>query len=183
MASKGKKAKEKKAKGKSDWWCTPPEITVPLADFFGGPVDVDPCSNDRSIVLAHVAMTTGGLVAPWWRNETPGTVYQNDPYSKATLWTDKMLRELTNGRVTELVRLSMMSTSTQWWKDMCLYPFCNPRILGIRRVSFLDPESAEAGMKRQSCRFEPALTYFGHRPEEFTKTFAHLTRWAAWGRS
>lgn len=173
---------KRKAKiGKSDWWCTPPEITKPLWDLFGGPVDVDPCSNERSIVRARLAFCEGGLVRPWWTG-TPGTVYQNDPYSQATVWTDKMLYEMTNQRVTELVRLSMMSTSTQWWQDMCEYPFCNPRILGIRRVAFLDPEAAEAGMKRQSCRFEPALTYFGPRTKEFTKTFAHLTRWAAWGR-
>jgi hypothetical protein len=179
MAGKGK---PKKKTGKSDWWCSPPEIRDPLEQFFSGPVDVDPCSNDRSIIKAHEARTFGGLVLPWWRNGTPGTVYQNDPYSKAGVWTEKMLLEIGSGRVTELVRLSMMSTSARWWGDMCSYPARNPRILGLKRIKFLDPDSPQAGMRRMTCRFEPALTYFGPRIDEFTKAFAHLTRWATWGR-
>lgn len=170
--------------GSSDAWCSPPEIADPLADFFGGPVDVDPCSNERSIIRAHVKYFSGGLVLPWERNaDAPaGSVYQNDPYSQAGDWTTKMLREVASGRVAELVRLSMMSTSTYWWGAMCTQPKRNPRVLGLKRLEFLDPEADAAGVTRMTCRFEPALTYIGPRTELFTKTFAHLTRWATWGR-
>lgn len=157
---------------------------MPLADLFGGPVDVDPCSNGRSIVLARLAYKRGGLVLPW-RLPRPvdRTVYQNDPYSKAEAWTDKMLAELASGNVGELVRLCMMSTSSRWWAKQCLEPRDNPRILALKRIQFLDPYSAKAGMKRMSCRFEPALMYFGRRVRAFDKAFAHLTRWSTWGRS
>lgn len=177
----------------SDSWCTPPEITEPLEQFMQGPVDVDPCSNSRSIVRARMTMRSGGLIRPW-RMETPvnRSVYQNDPYSKSGVWTDKMLYELASGNVEELVRLCTMATSTQWWEAMCgtsemvvpvgLGNIRNPKILGIKRVAFLDPFNPDPGEKRQGCRFEPALVYFGSRPREFCNAFAHLTRWATWGR-
>jgi hypothetical protein len=165
----------------SDWWCSPAEIADPLEEFYGGPVGIDPCSNDRSIIRAVVALTYGGLVRSWRTAKRTG--YQNDPYSQAGAWTDKMLRELRYGNLREHVRLSMFTPSTKWWVNMCATPRCNPRILALKRISFLDPFADEAGQKRDSCRFELALTYFGPRPERFTKVFAHLTRWTTWGRT
>jgi hypothetical protein len=177
-ASQGEK------KSTSDGWCSPPEIAGPLADHFAGPVDVDPCSNERSIIQARMSLRSGGLVLPW-RLEKPvdRTGYQNDPYSKSEAWTHKMVAELAAGNVREHVRLCMMSTSTAWWSDMCLLPKRNPRVLALKRIAFLDPDAATAGEKRMGCRFEPALVYFGPRAARFTRTFAHLTRWATWGRS
>ncbi len=170
--------------GTSDSWCSPPEIADPLLEFFGGPVDIDPCSNARSIIAARLAYTRGGLVLPW-RLPRPvhRTGYQNDPYSKSDAWTKKMLAELALGNIAEHVRLCMMSTSSEWWADMCQLPRANPRILALKRIAFLDPYAKRRGMKRQGCRFEPALIYFGRRRREFTKTFAHLTRWTTWGRT
>lgn len=168
----------------SDSWCSPPEIRDPLLEMFHGPVDVDPCSNERSIIKARLALTRHGLALPW-RLVRPvdRTAYQNDPYSQAEAWTYKMLRELELGNVLEHVRLCMMSTSAQWWADHCLLSKRNPRILALRRLGFLDPFAVQTGMRRQSCRFEPALLYWGPRPARFTKMFAHLTRWSTWGRT
>lgn len=45
-----------------------------------------------------------------------------------------------------------------------------------------DHDIGRVRMKRQSCRFEPALTYFGPRVKEFERTFGHLARWSTWGR-
>jgi len=168
----------------SDSWCSPPEISEALLEMFGGPVDVDPCSNARSIIKARLAITRHGLAVPWkLRRPVDWTAYENDPYSKAAAWTYKMLHELKAGNVREHVRLCMMSTSAQWWADQCNLSRRNPRILALRRLGFLDPFAATAGMRRQSCRFEPALLYWGPRPQRFTKVFAHLTRWATWGRT
>ena len=80
----------------SDSWCSPPEIADPLEEFYEGPVDVDPCSNDRSVIRARVAYTSGGLIRPWCLppNRNPKhTGYQNDPYSQAEVWTYKRGRE------------------------------------------------------------------------------------------
>jgi len=168
----------------SDSWCSPPKIADPLEQFFHGPVDTDPCSNRRSIIRARQAYTRGGLVLPW-RLDVPidWSGYQNDPYSKADAWTTKMLYELAVGNLQEHVRLCMMSTSSDWWARQCLEPKRNPRILALRRIAFLDPFAATKGSERQSCRFEPALLYFGRRTRAFEREFAHLTRWTTWGRS
>ncbi len=165
--------------GDSDGWCSPPLIVTPLVDFFDGMVSVDPCSNARSIVPARAAYTFGGLVRPWLAPDAPRTCYENPPYSLGGPWTVKALAELACGNVEELVRLTMLAGSTEWWADMCTKPERNPRILALRKFKFLNPE---ASGRTWTCRFDPALTYIGHRPELFTKTFAHLTRWAAWGR-
>lgn len=167
----------------ADNWCTPPEVADPLEQLFNGPVDVDPCSSPRSIIKARRAYLAGGLLLPWCIDGRPGTVYKNDPYSKATAWMTKTLAEIAYGNVTEIVSMSMMATSTQWWADMCNVPKRNPRILALKRLEFLDPHASTAGMTRSSCRFEPALVYIGRRHAAFTQTFAHLTRWATWGRS
>jgi hypothetical protein len=170
----------------SDWWCSPPEIGRPLEDFYEGPVDVDPCSNERSIISARAAYTSGGLILPWClppRRKPKHTGYENPPYSQSDIWTAKMLAELACGNLREHIRLTMFSCSAQWWADMCLCPKRNPRILSLRRLAFIDPFHDRPGQKRQGCRFEPALTYFGPRPERFTRVFAHLTRWTTWGRT
>lgn len=169
---------------KSDSWCSPPEIADPLEEFHGGPVDVDPCSNPRSIIRARLALESGGLVLPWRLSKPVDyTAYENNPYSQSDAWTVKMLEELALHHVREHTRLCMMSTSAAWWADMCLKPIRNPRILALRRVAFLDPFADRPNQKRQVCRFEPALVYFGHRPERFAKIFQHLTRWSTWGRT
>ena len=168
----------------SDSWCSPPEISDGLLEMFQGPVDVDPCSNERSIIRARMAFTAHGLALPW-RLPRPvdRTGYQNDPYSQAAAWTYKMLHELAVGNVREHVRLCMMSTSTQWWADQCHKPRRNPRILALRRLEFLDPFLRWGSGGTGVARFEPALLYWGPRPARFTKVFAHLTRWSTWGRT
>lgn len=170
----------------SDSWCSPPEVGDPLEQFFDGPVDVDPCSNARSIIRAVLALSSGGLVLPWRlpdERKARGTVYENPPYSKGGVWTDKALNEMSVGNVTELVRLVMFQPSTRWWVDQCSKPSRNPRILGLKRLAFLDPFAADAGKKRMGCRFEPALIYFGSRVARFDREFRSITRWSTWGRS
>ena len=175
---------DSKRKNISDWWCSPPEITNRLEEFFHGAVDVDPCSNPRSIVLSRMALTSGGLVLPWkMRRPVDRTFYENFPYSQPDAWTSKLLAELRSGNVVEGIRLSMFSCSAQWWEDQCYKPRRNPRILALKRIAFLDPEATEAGQKRMACRFMPALIYFGPRWQRFDKVFAALTRWSTWGRS
>lgn len=170
---------------KSDWWCSPPVIADAVWEFFGGPADVDPCSNPRSIIKALLTYTTGGLVLPWCRPVRPKrTCYENPPYSKLLPWTNKLLRELRVGNVVEHIRLTMFAPSSAWWANMCCQPRRNPRILALRRLSFIDPEAPTGGREtRYPCRFDPALVYFGPRTERFTRTFAHVTRWTTWGRT
>ena len=113
-----------------DSCCTPPDITDRLMEFFAGPVDVDPCSNPTSIVQARLKYEEHGLILPW-RIRRPSTAYENPPYSAAEAWTTKAIAEMECGNVSELVRLTMMCTSTQWWAMQCYKPKRNPRILAL----------------------------------------------------
>lgn len=169
----------------TDSWCSPPEVTVPLHDtLFQGPCDFDPCSNPRSIVRARVSLYEAGLVLPWMVVDDPGdrSSYENYPYSVAGAWTAKAIYELKMGHVHELCRLGPAMTSAKWWTDQCLLPRRNPRIIFTKRISFLDPFNPDPGKRRQVCRHEPALVYYGPHWRRFDKAFKHLTRWSTWGR-
>jgi DNA N-6-adenine-methyltransferase (Dam) len=163
--------------GNSDAWCSAEEVTVPLEQFFGGPVHTDPCSNEFSIVRARVKYTYGGLHRPWGE-----TTYENPPYSKTKVWTDCAINEMRIGNVRELVRLTMVSTSTVWWRRQCLVPRRNPRLLFTRRLKFYDPFAKTTKVTKMGARFDTVLTYYGPRVTAFEAAFRHLTRWMSWGR-
>lgn len=158
--------------GGSDGWCSPRMVTAPVAEFFGGRVHTDPCSNERSIVDAVIAYTFGGLHFPWIKE-----TYENCPFSKTLAWTDKGLAELKSGRCTELVRLTMVSTSSAWWSKMARFKI-NPRFIFTKRLKF----RGDATTPNQGARFDTVLTYFGKRHKQFDKAFRHLERWSTWGR-
>lgn len=166
--------------GLSDQWCTPPVVASELESFFDGPVDVDPCSNDFAVVAARRRYSFGGLLLPWGFPGERGTAFENFPYSAGAAWGAKAIHEMKVGNVQELVRLSPMSTSTEWWADICTVPARNPRILALKKIAFLVPGVGTLG--KNTCRFEPALMYFGPQPDRFTTAFRHLTRWTTWGR-
>ena len=153
----------------SDQWCSPRDIADPLAQFFGGPVGCDPCSNDRSIIRARVVYTWGGLSLPWRE-----TTFMNNPYSCNIPWVGKALYEMRISNVRELVTLMMVAPSTVWWARMCSYRR-NPRLLFTPRLKFI-------GSGKFGARFDTVLKYYGHRHRAFEREFKHLTRWSAWGR-
>lgn len=157
----------------SDAWCSPPVVTNGLRDFFGRPVDVDPCSNERSLVWALRHLTIGGLVLPW-----DEITYANWPYSQNDAWSHKAVAEMKARRVSELVILCMTATSTRWWQSLMLEPKRNPRVLLTKRLKFLGPD----GLPVDSSRFEPALIYYGSKSAKFDRTFRHVTMWSTWGR-
>ena len=168
----------------SDEWCTGPEISDPLFSFFHGPVGVDPCSNDRSIVKAYEKYTEGGLVRPWCR---PGyskrdgghgdDAYANWPYSANDVWAPKAIKELQQN-LAELVILCMTATSTRWWQSLMIEPKRNPRVITTKRLKFIGP----SGKPMDSSRFEPALIYYGKRSAAFDREFKHVAMWSTWGR-
>lgn len=170
----------------SDSYCTPPEVAEPLFEFFGGPVDLDPCSNPYSIIRAHRAYTAGGLHLPWGGFKIPRvgvakTAYENNPYSKSTIWTRKGIEEMKAHRVLELVRLVMVSTSTAWWKSAMEDAPRNPRLHFTKRLAFLLPRRHNRDVEG-GARFDSVLMYYGQRHARFDKCFGHLAQWTRWGR-
>lgn len=167
-----------------DSWCSPRTIAEPLADFFGGPVDCDPCSNERSIIRARAAYTWGGLHRPWGGpgvGTGKGTVYKNEPYSNPLIWSEKMVHEMRMGRVTELVRLTMVATSTKWWSISMLETPRRPRLLFTGRLKFIGSND-DGTPCADSAIFDTVLMYYGRRWSQFDRAFKHVERWTTWGR-
>lgn len=172
----------------TDDWCSPPEITDLLVEFWGGRCDLDPCSNGRSIVKAKRALTAGGLHLPWGKR-----TFENNPYSRMDPWVDKGAHEMAAGRTVELVTLWPVATSTRWWKRAVGFDpvapelrdgkeviVSNPTILFPKRLAFID----ERGVQVKGCRFDSVLFFYG--PERRHKIFGHvfssLINWQTRGR-
>ena len=169
----------------TDKWCSPPEVVVPLHDtLYQGPADVDPFSNERSIVIARLHYFEHGFTLPWMIERDPRDRqdFENPPYSMMDAATVKLLVELKAGNVLEHVRLVPAMTSTRWWSAQCTKPKRNPRIMFTKRISFLDPFNPDPAKRRQGCRHEPALVYYGPNWKRFDRAFKHLNRWSTWGR-
>lgn len=156
----------------SDSWCSPPEIADQLAQFWGH-ADVDPCSNDRSIIKARKAYTWGGLHLPWGAKS-----YANWPYSTNDPWADKAIYEMRIRTVTELVILCTAAVGTRWWSKLMVSPRINPRVIFTKRIPFLGPD----GVKLSSSPFDPALIYYGRRHAAFDREFSTIAMWPTWGR-
>ena len=144
-------------------WNTPPDIIRPIVRAFGR-VDLDPCSNARSVVRARVAwelVRDGDSLARSWKLPGRGRrlIFVNPPYIDAAVWIAKcceVWREL-GARGVEIVVLVPARTETQWWRAARRAGALPGYYEG--RISFL---SAESG-RRTGALFPSALLYFGKR--------------------
>jgi hypothetical protein len=97
----------------SDANCTPKWLADMLYESHGE-FDFDPCSNPRSHIRARwswgLEKGINGLKMPW-----RGSGFQNHPYSSPMEWMLKGNTELSTGQCTELVVLTKMDCSTEWW--------------------------------------------------------------------
>lgn len=165
----------------SDNWCSPAEVTVPLAKFYKrrrGP-GLDPCSNPNSIVGAARTYTCGALYLPWDDLE----LYENPPYSDLLRFTKKAVQEILigiRGKDKELVRLVPVATSTTWWETALRGTSPGqrrarrPMLAYTKRIPFLD----DFGRKQTTARFDSVLMVYAskRREEEFCDLFAPIIK-------
>lgn len=158
-------------------WCTPQDIVDALASLWGAP-DLDPCSNERSIVhaLTRYALPDDGLSLPWY-----GKVYCNPPYSDPGPWVRRCLRhaqQTTIGAPNESIACIIDDPSTKWWQsaiwrrdeDGVAVPLASAVLFPDRRVKFIPPP----GAKVSSMSRPVALPYWGPHAKAFALAFAHL---------
>ena len=70
---------------------TPPELIEPIKSFWGGKIDLDPCSNKNSLVKAEAEwmLPTNSLRQPWGiKAPKKTTVFVNPPYAPYWLSND-----------------------------------------------------------------------------------------------
>lgn len=147
-----------------DHWCTPNPALAAIQHFNDWhQIELDPCSNPRSIVGARMewygpdAGGTNGLIMPWARK---GLVYVNPPYSAKLIWIRKCANEAARG--SEIIALVPADTDTTWFhrygltsKEKCFWR---------GRLTFL-------GDKSHPARFPVVLLYWGRRRKRFRRVF------------
>src|SRR3990167_4207438 len=102
-------------------WGTPENYVRAVKKFFGGEIDLDPCSNQYSIVRAHVEYIlprNDGLKDSWGFRR----IYVNPPYgfdrkrgTGIKNWLDRCAQAHKNFR-SEVLALVPVATNTGHWK-------------------------------------------------------------------
>ncbi len=173
----------------TDSWTTPAWLAAAL-----GPVDLDPCSNERSHIRARrmlqlepVDLTippmppsldevmaferrtrtqqADGLAAPW-----VGSVFVNPPYSAVGPWAARLAAH--DGPWIALLKLD---PTTRWWATlMAAAPIVAPF---RKRIAF----ETDAAGKRMTANFPSVLVYSAWRPPAELAPHLWLTTYAEAG--
>jgi hypothetical protein len=169
-----------------DDWCSPPEVTVPMVQVFQGPVGLDPCSNERSLVFARRCYRGKVALLLPWDDESN---YENPPYSELPSFTAKGLREIVRvDHTTDLLRLVPAATSTGWWRlAVGAEPLLvgrrevrarKPLVIFTKRLSFIGTN----GRKQTSARFDCALILHTTKTSlrrRALREFSAITSWTS----
>lgn len=125
---------EPSGRGARDGWCTP----EPIAAALPRELDLDPCSNPRSIVVAKTAYSLevdqDGLALPWF-----GLVFVNGPYSNLLPWGEKLAAERANIKGAGF--LVNADNSPEWWHLLTAH--LHLRLDFNERLEFIPPEGIE----------------------------------------
>ena len=154
----------RKVNTSSQNWCTPPKYTIPIKEFFGGTIELDPCSNDESVVGAEISLTTGGLEYDWGKAKT---VYVNPPYGRGIGSTIYDWLKKCHEAKTEVIALIPVATNTRHWKDF-VFKSSVICFLDDTRLKFLINGSTNNKGASMSC----CLIYWGSRSGDFIEKFS-----------
>ena len=150
--------------GNNEWYTPAPHLA--LVRHVLGDIDLDPASNDiaqqQVCAVNYFTSEDDGLTRPWH-----GRIFMNPPFSYPEIerFIDKLLEELTAGRVTEAIALTNNFSDTAWFHKAALAAAALCFTKG--RVPFETPEG-ERGQPTQGQTF----FYFGPRLDCFRAAFA-----------
>lgn len=159
MPSSALKALTASTGNRTDCWNTPSSVVSDVITFFGGSLDLDPCSNDveNPNVPAKKVYTesTNGLAHDWIAD----SVFMNHPYSNSKEWVPYAVEQYECGNSKEMILLIKLDVSTKWWNSVSSYPW----IAVNRRLKF--------GSSKGAAPFQSAIIYLGNRIERFNSIF------------
>lgn len=145
-------------------WCTPEEVLRPIRKLFCGNIDLDPCSNEHSIVnpIRDYQLDRGedGLVLPWF-----GRVFVNPPYSPYRL-QDRFVWRCAEAYLleqAEVVLLIPSAVETERYHS-CIYPSASALCHIDGRVRFREPPPRRGVMSEAD--YATALAEFQARPKK-----------------
>lgn len=146
-----------------DDWCTPESILVPVRKVFDGTIDLDPCSNENSIVNAVTEYRLpdhDGLSESW----AFATIFVNPPYGRGiNLWLHRCYRASKDFE-SQVIALIPASPDTAAWRDFVEPADCVCFVHG--RITFLGAPSAAPNPS--------AIVYWGHNRHRFAEVFRDI---------
>lgn len=154
-------------------WGTPPKYIDAVQRVFGGSIDLDPCSNEYSVVGAKTEYRLperDGLYESW----DFGTIFVNPPYGsdreRGTTIKDWVSRCATahNTHNSEVIALVPVATNTRHWKDYIWGRAASICFLYDTRLKFLTNGTPSGKGAPMAC----AAIYWGNRELLFGHVFA-----------
>ena len=156
----------------SQSWCTPPKYVNAIKKFWNGKIDLDPCSNEYSIVHAETEYCLpykDGLSESW----NYPTVYVNPPYgadrTRGTTIKDWLAKCANSYRMYkgEIIALIPVAPNTTHWKKYIFGQANAICFLYDTRLRFLvDGLDGGKGAPMACC-----LVYWGNRFQDFFHSF------------
>lgn len=155
----------------SQSWCTPKIYVDAIREFFGGVIDLDPCSNEYSIVEASVEYKPpmDAFQLSW---DYP-RIFVNPPYGsdrhQGTSIRD-WLRLCWEARQkgSEVLALIPVATNTSHWKRFVWGKATSISFLADTRLKFLKNGQEDKKGAPMAC----AIIYWGNDPDRFSSIFA-----------
>jgi len=154
-------------------WCTPHKYISAVKDVFGGQIELDPCSNEYSIVKAKTEFqlpSQDGLSLDW----NYKTIYVNPPYGNdkergTTIrhWLLKIV-ETHEKYDSEIIALIPVATNTLHWKKY-VYPKADAIcFLYDTRLKFIIGYNENTKGAPMSC----CCIYYGRNVRKFIEVFS-----------
>lgn len=145
---------------------TPSSVLMPIRTFFGGTIDLDPCSNATSIVKAKKAWTIedDGLARSWKGYQH---TFMNPVYgAKMRKWLHKARSEsLLHG--IEVIGLIPGRTEQRYFQALVFPPAAGAVCFWRNRVVY-----GQGGKFKTPAMFPSLLPYWGHDIRRFYDHFS-----------
>ena len=151
-------------------WNTPPKYILPITEFFEGKIELDPCSNNSSLVIAknNLFEHDDGLSKEW----NFKSVFVNSPYGRAGGrsifdWIRKGIDEHEKYKC-ELIYLIPVATNTRHFKNLIFKYFSSICFLEDTRLKFYENGIENKKGAPMGC----CLVYLGFDKIKFNKHFS-----------
>ena len=153
-------------------WCTPPKYVEAVKRVFDGNIELDPCSNEWSIVGANTEWMIplkDGLVEEWCSR----TIYVNPPYGADRIrntsishWLRKCA-DTYRKRGSEILALVPVAANTGHWKKYVWGNAAAVCFLYDTRLKFLENGKHDGKGAPMAC----AMIYWGNDYAKFFDVF------------
>jgi hypothetical protein len=157
---------------KSQDWGTPPVYIKAVKKFFGGKIDLDPCSSNYSVVNAdveYILPDNDGLKDSW----NYPSIYVNPPYGinkvNKTSIKDWLCRCAETNKLykSEILALVPVATNTDHWKKSVFGKATAICFFYDTRLKFLENGNKGGKGAPMSC----AMIYWGNNYQNFYDVF------------